>query len=69
MAAGGTLMRHVRVLAGLAALVLVAACENGGSAPAPSGAHAAGWLPDLEAGMKEAKASNRPILVDFGADW
>ncbi len=63
-------MRHVRVMAGLAALVLVAACENGGGAPAPGGGHApAGWLPDLEAGMKEAKASNRPILVDFGADW
>lgn len=61
-------MRHVRVLAGLAAMMLVAACENGGGAS--GGGHApAGWLPDLEAGMKESKASNRPILVDFGADW
>lgn len=63
-------MRHARVLFGLAALVLAAACDNGGGAPTPAGgAHPAGWLPDLEAGMKESAASNRPILVDFGADW
>ena len=23
----------------------------------------------IEAGMRESKASNRPILVDFGAEW
>lgn len=62
-------MRHVRVLAGLAAMMAVAACGNGG-APAGGGGHTpAGWLPDLEAGMKEAQASKRTILVDFGADW
>jgi hypothetical protein len=60
--------RTLRTFIGLAAALLLPACEK---AAGSGGGHAAkaGWLGDLEEAKKEAKASNRPILVDFGAEW
>lgn len=56
-----------RTLLFLGSLLPLAACENG----AGGAGHAAksGWLGDLDEAMKEAKASNKPILIDFGAEW
>ena len=59
--------RTLRNLVGLAGLVLVSACEQ----ESTGGGHVAksGWLSDLDEAKKEATASNRPILIDFGAEW
>ncbi|KAF0243418.1 MAG: hypothetical protein FD180_3402 [Planctomycetota bacterium] len=59
--------RTLRNFIGFAGLLLVSACEES----AGSAGHVAksGWLGDLEEAKKEAKASNRPILIDFGAEW
>jgi hypothetical protein len=59
--------RFARTLLGLAGLVLVSACEE--SAGGGGHAGASGWLSDLDAAKKEAKATNKPILIDFGAEW
>ena len=60
---------------GIARLVLLAvagfglaACEEGGGSNTVASKHD-GWIGDWDAAVKEAKASNKPILIDFGAEW
>jgi len=53
------------VLCGLAGLLLAACGQPGGG----GGASHAGWGTDLTAALAEAKASGKPVLIDFGAEW
>lgn len=39
------------------------------SAAVPATAHAISWRSDLQGALKAAKASNKPVMVDFYTDW
>lgn len=54
----------------LASAAFLAACDGSQSSPSAAGSAAGGkWLGDFEEAVKAAKAANKPILMDFGADW
>lgn len=63
-----TILRSIAVTA--CALILVACGENTTSKGAGGGAANKGdWLGDMDSAVKEATATKKPILVDFGAEW
>jgi len=63
-----SLLRSIAVTA--CALVLVACEEETKSGGAGAAALNKGaWLGDMDAAIKEATATKKPILVDFGAEW
>ncbi len=53
-----------RWLAALAAVALLVGLFAGSA-----GADDEKWLTSLDAGLKAAKESNKPLLIDFGATW
>ncbi|MCE9582392.1 MAG: thioredoxin family protein [Planctomycetes bacterium] len=63
-----TILRSIAVTA--CALVLVACGEDTTAKGNAGGAVDKGaWLGDMDSAIKEAMATKKPILVDFGAEW
>ncbi len=65
---GSSLSAKLRKLVGIAACVAGILGIVGYAEALPPGTHIA-WLEDFDAGKSAAVAEERPMLVDFGADW
>jgi thiol:disulfide interchange protein len=48
------------------ALIIVAAASV---APAATAAEIIPWTSDMDAGLARAKSENKPVMIDFVADW
>lgn len=55
-----------RRLLAIVASVAVASCAERTS---PTSASGVAWVKDYEQGLAQAKSSNKPVYLDFGADW
>jgi thiol:disulfide interchange protein DsbD len=67
--AGKAPLHHpLRALLALLACVLLWGAWRSPS-PAPASASSAVWISSLDEGLKKAAASNKPIVVDFWAEW
>ncbi len=65
---GGAWSARVRKAVGVGACVAGVLGIVGWTQALPPGAHI-GWVDDFEVGKAQALAEQRPMLVDFGADW
>ena len=65
---GGASGARIRKTVGVAACVAGVLGIVGWAEALPPGAHI-GWVENFEAGKSTALAEERPMLVDFGADW
>jgi thiol:disulfide interchange protein DsbD len=59
---------HGAAIAALTVGISVAWLGSGTTAP-ESGVPRIGWVTEHEEGMAEAKAHNKPVMIDFTADW
>ena len=64
----GSVMQRVRKGLGVTATVLGALAVLFWMEALPEGAHIE-WMDDYDAAAARAEAENKPLLVDFGADW
>ena len=65
-------MSHLRIAAAIALVALLPPCASAATTPAPAAPAEAGiaWYEgDVDVAFKAAKASNKPVLLYWGAEW